>query len=81
MKYIHSRGLGYEKIHVCKNNCILFRKEKYVKLDVCPVCCETDSRCKDSDTNKNITQKVLRHFPLISRLKRMFLSSKTAKDA
>jgi hypothetical protein len=35
MKYIHSMGLGYEEIHVCKNNCILFHKEKYVKLDVC----------------------------------------------
>jgi hypothetical protein len=36
MKYIRSMGLGYKKIHVCKNNCILFRKEKCVKLDVCP---------------------------------------------
>jgi hypothetical protein len=69
-----------KKIHVCKNNCILFRKEKYVKLDVCLVCCEADSRWKDVDTNKRVSQKVLRHFSLISRLKRMFLSSKTAKD-
>jgi hypothetical protein len=35
IKYIRSMGLSYEKIHVCKNNCILFRKKKYVKLDVC----------------------------------------------
>jgi hypothetical protein len=81
MKYIRSMGLGYEKVHVCKNNCILFCKEKYVKLDVCLVCCEADSRWKDANTKKNIPQKVLRHFPLISRLKRMFLSSKTTKDA
>jgi hypothetical protein len=74
-------GLGYEKIHVCKNNCVLFCKEKYVKLDVCPVCCEADSRWKDADTNKCVPQKVLRQFSLISRLKRMFLSSKTTKDA
>jgi hypothetical protein len=33
MKYIRSMGFGYEKIHVCKYNCILLRKEKYVKLD------------------------------------------------
>jgi hypothetical protein len=52
-------GLGYEKIHVYKNNCILFHKEKYVKLDVCPVCCEADSRWKDVDTNKHVPQKVL----------------------
>jgi hypothetical protein len=56
-------------------------KEKYVKLDVCPVCCEVDSRWKDADTNKRVPQKVLMHFPLISRLERMFLPSKTAKDA
>jgi hypothetical protein len=74
MKYICDMGLGYEKIHVCKNNCVLFRKEKYVKHDVCPVCWEVDSRWKDADTNKCIPQTVLRHFPLISRLKRMFLS-------
>jgi hypothetical protein len=81
MKYIRSMGLSYEKIHVCKNNCILFRKEKYVKFDVCPVCCEVDSRWKDVDINKYIPQKVLIHFPLIFRLKRMFVSPKTAKDA
>jgi hypothetical protein len=51
MKYIRSMGLGYKKIYVCKNNCILFLKEKYVKLDVCPVCCEADSRWKDAGTN------------------------------
>jgi hypothetical protein len=81
MKYIRSMGLSYAKIHVCKNNCILFCKEKYVKLDVCQVCCEADSRWKDAGTNKCVPQKTLRHFLLISRLKRMFLSSKSAKDA
>jgi hypothetical protein len=59
----------------------MFCKKKYIKLDVCPVCCEADSRWKDADTNKHVPQKLLRHFPLISRLKRKFLASKTAKDA
>jgi hypothetical protein len=81
MKYIRSMGLGYEKIHVCKNNYVLFHKEKYVKLDVCALCFEADSRWKDADTNKHIPQKVLRNFPLISVLKRMFHSSKIIKDA
>jgi hypothetical protein len=76
-----AEGLGYEKNPCLQKNCILFRKEKYANLDVCLICCEADSRCKDVDTNKRIPQKVLRHFSLISRLKRMFLSSKTAKDA
>jgi hypothetical protein len=42
MKNIHFMALRY-KIHVCKSNCTLFCKKKYVKLDVCPVCCEADS--------------------------------------
>jgi hypothetical protein len=63
-----------KKIHVCKNNCILFHKKKYVKLDECPVCCEADLRWKDAKTNKHIPQKELRHFLLIFMLKRMFLS-------
>jgi hypothetical protein len=53
----------------------------YVKLDVFPACCEANSRWKVVDTNKCVPQKVLRQFPLIFRLKRMFLSLKTAKDA
>ena len=30
-------GLGYVSIHVCFNNCILFRKQ-YANHDNCPVC-------------------------------------------
>src|SRR6266498_5020920 len=26
-KYLRELGLGYDSIHVCKNNCVLFRKE------------------------------------------------------
>jgi hypothetical protein len=29
--------LGYDSIHVCFNNCVLFRKQ-YAKLDDCPIC-------------------------------------------
>ena len=69
-KYLRELGLGYDSIHVCKNNCVLFRKE-YEKSSECPVCGE--SRWKDSDGRKRVPQKVLRHFPLIPRLKRMFV--------
>jgi hypothetical protein len=30
-------GLGYESIHVCFNNCVIFRMQ-YVKRDNCPIC-------------------------------------------
>lgn len=70
-------GLGYEPIHVGFNNCILFRKQ-YANHDNCPVC--GLSRWKDPARRK-IPQKVLRHFPLVPRRRRMFLSKKGAEDA
>jgi hypothetical protein len=70
-------GLGYESIHVCYNNCVLFRK-KYAKLDNCLVC--GLSRWVDAE-RKKIPQKVLRHFPLIPRLQRMFVNKEAAKQA
>jgi hypothetical protein len=61
-------GLGYESIHACNNNCVLFKK-RYAHLDKCPIC--GLSRWKDEE-RKKIPQKVLRHFPLAPRLKRLF---------
>jgi len=43
---IRALGLGYESIHVCPNNCVLFRKE-LAKKDACPIC--GASRWKDAD--------------------------------
>jgi hypothetical protein len=77
-KLIRALGLGYDTIHVCPNNCVLFRKG-LAKHDNCPVCGE--SRWKDADGRKQIPQKVLRHFPLVPRLKRIVASKKTAEEA
>jgi len=41
-------GLGYESIHVCSNNCVLFRKQ-YAKHDNCPIC--GMSRWKDPESS------------------------------
>jgi hypothetical protein len=70
-------GLGYESIHVCPNNCVLFRKT-YAKLDKCPKC--DASRWKDGDGRKQIPEKVLRYFPIIPRLQRMFISKKQSEE-
>jgi len=75
-KYLRELGLGYDEIHVCENNCVLFRKT-YANMDACPKC--KQSRWEDKD-GKRVPRKVLRHFPLIPRLKRMFASRRTAKD-
>ncbi|KAF0928074.1 hypothetical protein E2562_037666 [Oryza meyeriana var. granulata] len=50
----------------------------YAKIDECPICGE--SRWIDADGNKRIPQKILRHFPLIPRLKRIFASKGAAED-
>ncbi|KAK1646363.1 hypothetical protein QYE76_064168 [Lolium multiflorum] len=70
-------GLGYDSIHVCPNNCVLFRKD-YAKENNCPKC--KASRWKDADGRRQIPEKVLRHFPLIPRLQRMFLSKEQSKE-
>jgi hypothetical protein len=75
--FLKGLGLVYEYIHVCFNNCVLFRK-RYAHLDNCPVC--GVSRWKDAE-RKKIPQKVLRHFPLAPRLKRMFATKKSSEEA
>ncbi|XP_066310955.1 uncharacterized protein [Miscanthus floridulus] len=76
-KYLGELGLGFENIHVCKNNCVLFRK-RYYKENVCPVC--KASRWQDETGNKRVPHKVLRHFPLLPRLKRIFASKRTSEE-
>jgi hypothetical protein len=69
--------LGYDSIHVCFNNCVLFRKQ-YTKLDDGPIC--GLSRWKDPE-RKKISEKVLQHFPLAHRLKRMFVTKEASELA
>jgi len=80
-RFLRSFDMGYEKIHACVNDCCLFRKE-FEKLDKCPKC--NASRWKinlrTGDVKKGIPQKVLRYFPIIPRLKRMFRSEDMSKD-
>jgi len=76
-KYLKELGLGYELIHVCENNCVLFRNN-FAKLDNCPKCKE--SRWVDGDGLKQVPKKVLRYFPIIPRLKRMFANKATSEE-
>ena len=73
-KNIRRLGLHYNNIHACPNGCILY-EEEYAKYDRCPKC--TQRRWLDG-TN-NIPARVVRHFPLIPRLKRMWRSSEIAR--
>lgn len=67
-------GLEFESIHVCPNNCVLFRGP-FVDYQMCPNCRSMRMRKHGKSW---VPQKVLRRFPLSPRLKRMFRSSMQA---
>jgi hypothetical protein len=69
--------LGLDSVHVCSKNFVVFRKQ-YAKLDDCPIC--GLSRWKDPE-RKKIPHKVLRHFPLAPRLKRIFATKEASESA
>ena len=72
-RLIKSLGFNYEMIFACQNDCILY-KGKYVSQDKCPTCGK--SRWKVDayygKVHKGVLTKVLRYFPLVPRLKRMY---------
>ncbi|XP_062100363.1 uncharacterized protein LOC133806259 [Humulus lupulus] len=80
-KFLRNFDLKYEKIDACINDCCLFRKEK-AKMDVCPKC--SVCRWKVDKPTKNVkvgeAAKVLRYFPIIPRLKRLFRSKEMAEN-
>ncbi|XP_058787489.1 uncharacterized protein LOC131661866 isoform X2 [Vicia villosa] len=80
-KIISGLGLSYEKIHVCPNECILYWKD-LAHANVCPTCGISRWKVNSDDVEgrKKIPAKVLRWFPLKSRLQRLFMSSKTASS-
>ncbi|CAL8989925.1 unnamed protein product [Prunus brigantina] len=78
-KVLNGLGLGYEKIHACKNNCMLFYKE-YESLDTCPICNESRFKMTSQNRTTKIPQKVMRYLPLKPRLQRLYMSTHTATD-
>jgi len=80
-KFLKSFDMGYEKIHACINDCCLFRK-KFKKLDACPKCKASGwkQNMHTGQIKRGVPQKVLRYFPIIPRLKRMFRSEVQAKE-
>lgn len=80
-KFLRVFGFGYENIHACKNDCILYRKQ-YDGLTSCPRCSasrwEIDKHTKEEKTG--IPAKVLRYFPIKERFRRMYRSRRMADD-
>ncbi len=67
-------GLSYNSIHACRDGCCLFRKELEDATE-CPKC----HKSRYVDNSKTIPVKVLRHFPLIPRLRRMYSCTRLAE--
>ena len=74
-KILKRLGLAYNMIHACPSGCCLFKGDLEDK-EQCPVC-EADRyrMCGRS----RVPTLILRHFPLIPQLQRMFSSKKLSK--
>lgn len=84
-KIIAKLGLRYDKIHVCPNNCQLYRNDKK-DHDFCSKCGASRWKGKADNTiltkkerRKAAPNKVMRYFPIKPRLKRLFLHKETAR--
>ncbi|KAM7462582.1 hypothetical protein LguiA_030703 [Lonicera macranthoides] len=75
-KTLKKLGLGHEVIHACYYGCCLFYKE-YSKLQQCPV---YDESRWEIEKGKKVPRKVVRYFPLKSRLQRLYMSPHTTKE-
>ena len=77
-RMVSELGLGYEKIDACPNHCMLYYKENSDK-NVCLVCKESRFKPKTTTKNKDVPYLVLRYFPIIPRLQRLFMIVNTSK--
>ena len=73
-KVIKTLGLAYDTIHACEMGCVLFRNE-LANATHCPKC----QLSRYVEGSATVPQKVLQHFSLIPRLKRMYRCSNIAK--
>ena len=76
-------GLEYKKIHACRNDCVLYRKE-FAELRNCPTCGVSRYKQNDGEYTDDVATsnprpaKVCWYLPIIPRFKRLFA---TAHDA
>ncbi|XP_074377076.1 uncharacterized protein LOC141718595 [Apium graveolens] len=75
---ISGLNMGYEKIDACENDCMLFYKENSKKT-CCDICHTNRFKDRKDSEKKSIPRKILRYFPLVPRLQRLYMSEQTAK--
>jgi hypothetical protein len=83
---IYPLGLEVKKIHVCKNNCILYRGPGYEDLKKCPICGLHRFNCRKDDGDdenhnrnrrKGEPKNVFWYFSIIPCLKRWFANKES----
>ncbi|KAG8493197.1 hypothetical protein CXB51_010617 [Gossypium anomalum] len=87
-KLIKDLGLGYDKIHSCPNDCMLYWSDRknQQSCHVCGKSCWRNMNTEDLNEDEGEVQsrkkqiKILQYFLLIPRLQRHFISSKTAES-
>ncbi|OMO57998.1 Transposon, En/Spm-like protein [Corchorus capsularis] len=79
-KMMSNLGLGYQKIHACVNNCMLFYKDSESILE-CSVCGHPRYKSMKmvGRKQKGIPYKVLRYLALTPKLRRLYMSTKIAE--
>jgi hypothetical protein len=79
-------GLEVEKIHACKNDCILYCEPEYEDLEECPICgLDQFNHRKDDGDDENCNrnrrkggaENVFWCFPIISHLKCWFANKES----
>jgi len=77
-------GMEYQKIHVCPNDCILYRNE-FTEMHNCPTCgvshykANNDEFSHGATSKKSRPAKVCWYLPIIPRFKRLFANGHDAK--
>ena len=81
-KLLSALGMPYEKIDVCQDNCMLFWRE-HANETKCLKCGQSRFVEVVNEDGEKVTTEVahkqLRYFPITPRLKRMFISKRTAR--
>nr|XP_017233132.1 PREDICTED: uncharacterized protein LOC108207183 [Daucus carota subsp. sativus] len=77
-KIVKKLSLGYEKIHACENDCMLFYGDDK-DLENCKYCNLSRYKAATHAGNNTIPRKVLRYFKITPRLQRLYMSTRTAE--
>jgi len=71
-------GLGYQKIDMCPNFCMLYYLEN-AEMTECMTCGHSRYKPRTGRGKTLVAYKKLRYFPITPRLQRLFMSPRTAE--